>query len=249
MRSRAEYDAARKLLAAGLSINAVARATGVPRSTVGYWRRTPTRRGHRTCPIPERWRPPDQPSYSYLLGLYLGDGCVFRTRRSVVLRLYLDEAYPGVVNAAADAIPRVFPNAVVRRYRRDGMTIVHAAHQGWTTAFPQHGPGKKHLRPIRLEPWQREITGAHPRDLIRGLIHSDGCRSINRFRTTLPSGRVAQYAYARYFFSNLSDDIKDVFCDHCDLLGIAWSRANPRYVSIHDRSSVAVLDSFVGPKG
>jgi len=71
---------------------------------------------------------------------------------------------------------------------------------------------------------------------------------VNRFETKLPSGRVAEYAYVRYFFSNLSEDIKDIFCDHCDLLGIRWSRASPRYVSIHDRKSVALLDQFVGPK-
>ena len=113
---------------------------------------------------------------------------------------------------------------------------------------PPHGPGKKHLRRILLEPWQREITHAHPRELVRGLIHSDGCRSVNRFKTKLPSGRVAQYEYVRYFFSNLSEDIKDIFCEHCDPLGIRWSRANARYVSVHDRRSVARLDEFVGPK-
>ena len=68
------------------------------------------------------------------------------------------------------------------------------------------------------------------------------------FKTKLPSGRLAQYEYVRYFFSNLSEDIKDIFCRHADQLGIRWSRANPRYVSIHDRKSVAILDSFVGPK-
>lgn len=109
-------------------------------------------------------------------------------------------------------------------------------------------PGKKHRRRIELEPWQRAITHAHPRELIRGLIHSDGCRCVNRFQTKLPSGRIAQYAYVRYFFSNLSEDIEDVFCEHCDLLGIRWSRASARYVSVHDRKSVALIDEFVGPK-
>jgi hypothetical protein len=95
---------------------------------------------------------------------------------------------------------------------------------------------------------ERRPGRARPRELVRGLIHSDGRRSVNRFKTKLPSGRVAEYAYVRYFFSNLSEDIKDVFCHHCDLLGVRWSRASRRYVSVHDRRSVALLDGFVGPK-
>jgi hypothetical protein len=59
-----------------------------------------------------------------------------------------------------------------------------------------------------LEPWQREITTEFPQELLRGLIHSDGCRTMNRFKTKLPSGRVAAYQYPRYFFSNLSEDIR-----------------------------------------
>ncbi|MFI9836970.1 helix-turn-helix domain-containing protein [Nonomuraea sp. NPDC051941] len=54
--------------------------------------------------------------------------------------------------------------------------------------FPQHGPGKKHERPIVLEPWQREIVSAHPGRFVRGLIHSDGWRGTNRVRRVLPSG-------------------------------------------------------------
>jgi hypothetical protein len=29
---------------------------------------------------------------------------------------------------------------------------------GVARAFPQHGPGRKHERPIVLEPWQLEIV-------------------------------------------------------------------------------------------
>lgn len=79
---------------------------------------------------------------------------------------------------------------------------------------------------------------------VRGLIHSDGCRTINRFRTTLPSGRVAEYAYARYFFSNLSADIRGLFCSTCDALGVRWTLSNPRNVSVSHRKSVAVLDAI-----
>ena len=111
-------------------------------------------------------------------------------------------------------------------------------------AFPQHGKGKKHERAIVLEPWQREIVSRHPDEFVRGLIHSDGCRTTNRFKTTLPSGRVAEYAYPRYFFSNLSGDIRGLFCAACDALGVRWTLSNPRNVSIAHRKSVALLDEL-----
>ena len=96
--------------------------------------------------------------------------------------------------------------------------------------------------------WQRSIVDEHPESFLRGLIHSDGCRVINRFTTTLPSGRVAEYAYPRYFFSNLSADIRGLFCHYCERLGVRWTQSNPRNISVSQRRSVAILDAFVGPK-
>jgi hypothetical protein len=71
---------------------------------------------------------------------------------------------------------------------------------------------------------------------------------INRFRVKLPSGRVGEYAYPRYFFSNMSADIRGIFCEHCELLGIRWTQSNHRNISTSHRDSVAILDSFGGPK-
>ena len=67
-------------------------------------------------------------------------------------------------------------------------------------------------------------------------------------RDDAASGRVAEYAYPRYFFSNLSEDIRRIFCDHCALLGIRCTQPNARNISVSHRHSVAILDSFVGPK-
>ena len=44
-------------------------------------------------------------------------------------------------------------------------------------------------RRIVLADWQRAIVDAHPEQFVRGLIHSDGRRVINRFKTKLPCGR------------------------------------------------------------
>ena len=197
-----------------------------------------------------RTRPADTHSYAYLLGAYLGDGYVANTGRSFQLVITLDALYPDIVEECRAAIvltlpatrPRGNPHPRAPLGSRDGRV------QGLAGPLPPDGPGRKHERPIVLAPWQREIVEAHPWPFVRGLIHSDGCRTVNRFKTRLPSGRVAEYAYPRYFFSNLSADIRGLFCESCEQLGLRWTQSNPRNISISHRTSVALLDENVGPK-
>ncbi len=80
------------------------------------------------------------------------------------------------------------------------------------------------------------------------LVHSNGSRVTNSFSTELSDGRLAHYSYPRYFFTNHSEDIRRIFCDHCELLGVRWTRSNPTNISISHRDSVAILDWFIGPK-
>lgn len=70
----------------------------------------------------------------------------------------------------------------------------------WPCLFPQHGPGLKHQRLIVLEDWQQALVQTHPKDLVRGLIHSDGNRHINDVVRPLLSG-VKRYRYPRYMFT------------------------------------------------
>jgi hypothetical protein len=182
----------------------------------------------------------DGASYSYVLGLYLGDGHVASFPRTKCLRIYLDARYPGIVRSCAEAVARVLPRNRVSVHDGSGCAIVQCYSRQWSCLLPQHGPGPKHLRPIELDAWQRVITGAHPRELIRGLLQSDGSRFENRV--------ARRYVYPRYTFSNRSEDIKAILCGHLDLLGIAWRCAGPYTISIARREAVAALDEFVGPK-
>jgi hypothetical protein len=109
--------------------------------------------------------------------------------------------------------------------------------------FPQHGRGRKHDRRIELTAWQQKIVRAEPECFLRGLIHSDGWRGLNRVKV---KGR--WYAYPRYQFSNRSDDIRTLFTDTCDLLGVQWRPWGRYHISVARRESVAHLDSFIGPK-
>jgi hypothetical protein len=194
-------------------------------------------------------RPLDNRLYAYLLGIYLGDGWVGRVGRSWSLRVVLDVAYPHIVHECASAIGAVSNARVTTLLRSEKSSVVlQSASADWPHLFPQHGPGKKHERKIELVDWQRLITRQYTRKFIRGLIHSDRSRCINRFKVKLPSGQIGRYEYPRYFFTNYSEDIRRIFCEHCDLFGIHWSQSNPRNISISGRHGVALLDSFVGPK-
>ena len=114
----------------------------------------------------------------------------------------------------------------------------------WACLIPQHGPGRKHERKIELAPWQEAIVDREPEQFIRGLIHSDGCRVMNR---VVVNGK--DYAYSRYFFTQVSKDIQELFCRSLRQLRIDYTFASRgKDVSIARRESVAHLDSFVGPK-
>lgn len=187
-------------------------------------------------------------AYVYLLGLYLGDGCISRLSRTYLLRISQDTRYPGLIEACAEAIEAVSQHRAGTVRKRDEACVdVYAMWNHWPCVFPQHGKGPKHLRPIVLAPWQRALVEQHPRQLIRGLIHSDGCRCVNRIHRPLKDGP-RTYEYVRYFFTNMSADIRGLFTWACGLAGIECRPNTEHDISIAKRESVQLLDEFVGPK-
>ena len=255
MRSLEQVKSVLALAASGKSAFAISRQTGVPRSTVRDWMagRVPdaatgedgacVRCGasrHRLGELP--------PEYVYLLGLYLGDGCISAHPRGVYrMRLFLDARYSGILTAGEAALRRVFPRNRINRRARSGGFANSAPSSNVELSvysktllclFPQHGAGRKHERTIALEDWQRRLVERHPDQLLRGLIHSDGCRFLNTGRN---------WRHPRYSFSNASGDIRAIFCGACDLLGVRWTTA-PRTVYVSRVDDVARLDAFVGPK-
>lgn len=120
-----------------------------------------------------------------------------------------------------------------------GYVEISSYWKHWLCVFPQHGAGRKHLRHIALEGWQASLVRRHPEGFIRGLIHSDGCRVINR---------VKSYAYPRYFFSDRSADLRELFVWACALIGVDARPSNRYNISVAKRRSVEILDRFIGPK-
>jgi transcriptional regulator with XRE-family HTH domain len=249
VRTKTEFDYVKQLVAEGLSDHQIAKLTGISQPTVTRWRKRehpPGRPSHHFS-----WRIRDEYAYCYLLGCYLGDGTVARpSPNSWELRLACDRRYVDIMDEIEAAAILTFHGAAPTTFASStgASALVRISHPGIGEAFPQHGPGRKHLRRIVLADWQTELTRREPEAFIRGLIHSDGCRVENRFRRKLPSGRTTEYRYIRYFFSNLSADIRNIFVEHCGLLGIRVTQSNSRNLSISHRDSVAILERIVGAK-
>ncbi|MFJ4919174.1 helix-turn-helix domain-containing protein [Streptomyces sp. NPDC088725] len=235
------------LVEQGRSLNAVSKQTGVSRATIRQWqiRIEPLPRvALRSCP----GVPADSASYAYLLGLYLGDGCVSpHPHGGFYLRIACADSWPGLIELCRAAVTAVRPEAALSVLKKEGCVMVSSHDRHWPCLFPQHGPGKKHERTIELTTWQQEIVADHPWELIRGFIHSDGCRTIN-WTTRVVAGEKKRYEYPRYFFTNMSADIMRLYTDTLDRLGVAWRRSNARTVSVAKRASVALMDAHVGPK-
>jgi len=181
-------------------------------------------------------------SYAYLLGIYLGDGHISEGRRGVFrLRIALDKKYPLIVEECAAAMQAVMPwNKVHCQPTPKNYVEVHAYSKSWPCLFPQHGPGKKHERKIELVGWQKALVARTPWLLLRGLIHSDGCRFTN-------TGSFG-WECPRYVFTNFSEDIKKIFCNACDAMNLHWTVAPPKSVYVSRKDDVARLDEFVGAK-
>jgi len=181
----AEIEQALALVNSGLNYSQVSRLTGVSRPTIRRWAidgrpLRGLRRRAGTClhctgyrfPVPRA----TESSYSYLLGLYLGDGCIASHPRGVFrLSISLDRAYPRIVHEAVAAISIVMPASKVGliRSNRDHLDQPTAYSRHWPCLFPQHGPGLKHDRPIKLTDWQRAMVDQFPWRFLRGA-HSLG---------------------------------------------------------------------------
>ena len=244
MRSAEEFDVVRQLIAAGMNDRQIAAETHVPPRTIYQWRNPPrqSRRvsATRPCGTDHDFATLPAGPYCYLLGLYLGDGCLSRMNRVWRLRIVLDQKYPGIVESCRSTIDTLMPGqkaAVLRLPSNCVQVSLYSKH--WPCLFPQHGPGKKHHRTIALQPWQDDLVKVATEDFIRGLIHSDGCRVVANDRGV---------ASVRYHFSNYSEDILNIFTAALDHIGIPWTRPTQKMVAVYRKAATARLDEFVGPK-
>jgi hypothetical protein len=248
MYSQARRDEALTLVSEGLTLSQASRRSGVSRAAIREWIAHPERSAARAsdCPICDG-APLNPEAYSALLGYYLGDGCISRMPRYYAVRVSCDAAYPGIIEDIDRCLEAVRPRGRIHHVRAPGTVVVQGAWQHWRCLFPQHGPGRKHERPIALDEWQRSIVALHPGPFLRGLFHSDGCRANNWAQRVVDGQKVRRY-YPRWQFTNVSQDIRELCCWALDLAGIAWRQSNSKTISVSRRPDVARLDELIGLK-
>jgi hypothetical protein len=247
MRQAREVEHVAALLASGLNAKEASHASGVPWRTIQKWRQAgidellARRRVTGSCAPGrcDRVGAVDRVTYAYLLGQYLGDGSIALVRRTHRFEVYSDMRYPGIIDEVQRSMRAVMPTSRATVRARTGCVAISSYSNHWPCMFPQHGAGPKHTRPIVLEPWQREIVTDHPWLFLRGLIHSDGCRVLNKVKGT---------AYPRYHFSNRSDDIRGLFAWACRVVGVECRPNNRWNLSVARRASVELMDDHIGPK-
>jgi hypothetical protein len=200
-------------------------------------------------PVPIAIQNPEwRKAYAYLLGTYLGDGCIdlMKNKKRVYrLRITQDKGYTGLISACEQAINIVLPKNRVFFASKQGCVDIIVCSIHLVQMFPQHGIGKKHDRKLTFEDWQWTIIDEFPLEVFRGLYHSDGSRAQNIVNGT---------NYMRYMFTNKSVDLIELFKYVCDKIGVHWTTKKAHYrlqsynVYISRREDVAYLDEVVGAK-
>lgn len=120
------------LISSGHSLRSVSTSTGINRSTLRDWRDHPAtaQRPRASCArcadVPGL--PAPCADYAYLLGLYLGDGCISvagdRAKDVWKLRIFCADAWPGLIEECAQAMRAIRPENKVTMIQCQGCTEV-----------------------------------------------------------------------------------------------------------------------------
>lgn len=182
-----------------------------------------------------------QKVYSYIFGLYLGDGHIIQTKtckngnKVYKFRIFQDAKYKNLIDLCIKKLEFLFGTKVSIVKKINCAEIV-TYKSNLTVLFPQHGPGKKHLRLIELADWQKEIVRKYPKEFIKGLIHSDGCRYLSN-------------NIVKYELKNYSTDILGYFEWACGLINVDTRRhSNGKATILRNKKDVDIFETFIGPK-
>lgn len=202
----------------------ISRITGIPRGTLRFWIKPSYVR--KTNKPRNSYSPIENPltylnseelkrAYSFILGVYLCDGCISRYKayRAPAIRFVNDSKYPNNTKEWAENLQKIFPdNSVnVHKHYKSNCNIVLCYSRKLLDLFPQYGEGKKHNRKISLEEWQKQILSQYPEEFIRACFQSDGC---------IYQQKIGSKTYKRYSFSNMSLDIIEIFLFCLEKIGV-----------------------------
>ena len=246
-----------KLLEDGWSRNKIAKELNVAWKQVDYWSKNRARVSElvddsdlKSLAVKRVGSSPtSRTSFSYLMGMYLGDGYLYKQGPYTwKLRLACDRKYPSIINEIQQCLTNLHLSPSICNQQHIDEVYCHGK------LLPEMFPtfdGPKHKNALTLTDWQRAVIDEHPQSFIRGLFHADGSRYIHK---------QGQYQYVKYNLTNRSKDLVDLFCSACDTVGIEY-KVHPRpfinksgdkhvgwTVTIGKRSEVVKCEQFLGIK-
>lgn len=242
MRSLEERKNIFKLAEQGLNKSEISRELNIPRATVRDILASGRKEGKLDFDENDvlDFLKDKEPPYAYILGIYLGDGCISNAKRVKKMRIFLDDKYPLIQQEVRENLQNIFENNKVSDCQKEGCKEIFCYSKKMEFLFPQYGKGKKHQRKISLKRWQHDICCDFPKEFIKGLIHSDGSRYHGDYKGE---------RYDRYQFTNVSEDIRKIFRKYCKKIGVRTANAKgAKNVFINRPKDVGYLDTFIGFK-
>lgn len=156
-------------------------------------------------------------AYSYLLGVYLGDGHIDKMPRTYRLRVSCSTAHQDVIKNQRIALKCLFPNnkiSTVYPKNVDGSFVNCIVLQLYNSNLPnlflQYGIGNKHDRDVSLKVEQLNLLDKHL--CLAGLVDTDG--SVFKYSTDKNGIE----------FSNKSVDIINLYCSLLEEFNISYRR-------------------------
>lgn len=177
--------------------------------------------------------------YSYLFGLYLGDGCVEYVKGNFhVLSIHQDAKYVNLINKHKESIINLFgkPPYILNR---GNMVVIRVGGSHVRFLFPKFGVGMKHLNNITLP--KILLDNIDYLSLMKGLFQADGSYYYDK-------------SNKRYFFNftNKSVDIVEIFKFCLEKLSIGYTTFKRKdsifTISIRRNSEVSKMLNLVGTK-
>lgn len=251
------YETVMKMLSNGYKISEIAKQTGINRSSISNWKQRSGRIKIETketneikedkffSNFIESLTPNKKLDYSYILGVYLGDGCIYKhkDKNYRTLTITSDKKYADLNDYTIQCFTRFFGKAprVVDRtlYGRGNAIDIIYSHKHLDLVFPHCGRGHKHDRKIELSPWQESIID--PVQLLRGLFMSDGSFYIDSQCNKMKIG-----------FSNKSKDIISIAEKYLDIVDVYYrtntSKSGMYRLNITKKNDVEKMVNMMGTK-
>jgi hypothetical protein len=187
-----------KEINSGKSKFSISKKYNIPRGTIMYWYKNDI---GKQCNIKNKkvdLLNLDKDAYSYILGVYLGDGYINKMERTWKLRFFLDSRQTLVIDECVKNLKKIFiKNKVSILTTKYNYIIIYLYSNYIPNLFPHLGEGEKYKRKIELNEFQINIINYDK--LMKGLFHSDG------------SFYIASGKYPRYQFTNKSIDLINIF--------------------------------------